>query len=80
MHAPQKPEDVMELTPAKTNELGNYDGIMFGVSARYGGIPAQMKTIMDSTGGLWQSGKLLVKPQAFFKALEPCRADKKPQP
>ncbi len=67
MHAPQKPEDVMELTPAKTNELGDYDGIMFGVSAGYGGIPAQMKTIMDATGGLWQSGKLVGKTAGDFQ-------------
>ncbi len=53
MHAPSKPEEVKELTPANVNELGGFDGIMFGVSARFGGIPAQMKTIMDATGGLW---------------------------
>jgi len=68
MHAPPKPEDVRELTPANVNELEGFDGIMFGVSARYGGIPAQMKTIMDATGGLWQSGKLVGKTAGVFQS------------
>ena len=68
MHAPPKPEDVRELTPADVNELEGFDGIMLGVSARYGGIPAQMKTIMDATGGLWQNGKLVGKTAGVFQS------------
>ena len=68
MHVPPKPEDVRELTPADVNELEGFDGIMFGVSARYGGIPAQMKTIMDATGGLWQNGKLVGKTAGVFQS------------
>ena len=68
MHAPPKPEDVRELNPANVNELEGFDGIMFGVSARYGGIPAQMKTIMDATGGLWQNGKLVGKTAGVFQS------------
>ena len=68
MHTPPKPEDVRELTPADVNELEGFDGIMFGVSARYGGIPAQMKTIMDATGGLWQNGKLVGKTAGVFQS------------
>ncbi len=68
MHAPPKPEDFRELTPANVNELEGFDGIMFGVSARYGGIPAQMKTIMDATGGLWQNGKLVGKTAGVFQS------------
>ena len=68
MHAPPKPEDVRELTPANVNELGGFDGIMFGVSARYGGIPAKMKTIIDATGGLRQNGKLVGKTAGVFQS------------
>ena len=68
MHAPPKPEDVRELPPSDVNELEGFDGIMFGVSARYGGIPAQMKTIMDATGGLWQNGKLVGKTAGVFQS------------
>jgi len=56
------------LTPANVNELDGFDGIMFGVSIRYGGIPAQMKTIMDATGGLWQNGKLVGKTAVVFQS------------
>ena len=54
--------------PAEVNELEGFDGIMFGVSTRYGGIPAQMKTIMDATGGLWQNGKLVGKTAGVFQS------------
>ena len=56
------------MTLADVNELEGFDGIMFGVSARYGGIPAQMKTIMDATGGLWQNGKLVGKTAGVFQS------------
>ena len=67
MHAPPKPEDVLEMTTGNVSDLNHYDGIMFGISARFGGIPAQMKTIMDATGGLWQSGKLVGKTAGVFQ-------------
>ena len=57
----------MELITADVNDLADYDGIMFGVSARFGGIPAQIKTIMDSTGELWQSEKLVGKTAGVFQ-------------
>jgi|TARA_B110000914_G_scaffold209120_1_gene207173 NAD(P)H dehydrogenase (quinone) len=68
MHAPPKPQDIEEFGVANANELNNYDGVMFGVSARFGGIPAQMKTIMDATGGLWQNGGLVGKSAGVFQS------------
>jgi NAD(P)H dehydrogenase (quinone) len=62
MGAPPKSDD--EIVTA--DRLVEYDGIMFGVSARYGGIPAQMKAFLDSTGGLWQKGALVGKPAGVF--------------
>jgi len=41
MHAPPKPEDIPQITPAKMEE---YDGILFGVPTRYGNMPAQVRT------------------------------------
>src|SRR2546426_266694 len=32
------------------------DGILFGFPTRFGSMPAQVKALFDSTGGLWQSG------------------------
>ena len=64
MGAPPK-KDHPVITPDKLTE---YDGIMFGISGRYGAYPAQMKTFMDSTGGLWQKGALTGKAAGVFQS------------
>jgi len=64
MHAPPKSDDPV-ITAEK---LAEYDGIIFGISSRYGSIPAQLKTFFDSTGGLWRTGALLGKPCACFQS------------
>lgn len=46
---------------AKPEELADYDGIILGVSSRFGAMPAQLKNFLDQTGGLWASGKLIDK-------------------
>jgi NAD(P)H dehydrogenase (quinone) len=51
---------------ADPNELANYDGIIFGTPTRFGNMSAQMKNFIDQLGGLWQQGKLVGKPGAFF--------------
>ena len=64
------PEDVakaahykldQEAAIAEPLELADYDGIIFGVSTRYGMMSAQMKNFLDQTGPLWAEGKLLNK-------------------
>lgn len=62
MGAPPKSDDPI-ATAAK---LAEYDGVIFGASARYGGLPAQLHAFLDSTGSLWQSGSLVGKPGAIF--------------
>ncbi|CAJ1957620.1 unnamed protein product [Cylindrotheca closterium] len=62
MGAPPK-KDHPVMTPEKMSE---YDGFMFGISGRFGSVPAQMKAFMDSTGGLWQSGGLVGKAAGTF--------------
>ncbi|MBX3580906.1 MAG: NAD(P)H:quinone oxidoreductase [Rhizobiaceae bacterium] len=42
-------------------ELADYDGIILGVSTRYGAMAAQMKNFLDQTGPLWAKGALLNK-------------------
>ena len=64
MHAPPK-SDHPVITADKLTE---YDGFIFGVSGRYGSIPAQMKAFFDSTGSLWQKGALVGKPCACFQS------------
>jgi len=62
MQAPPKPKYPI-ITPDK---LKQFDGILFGLSGRYGTPPAQMKVFQDSTGGLWQTGALVGKAAGCF--------------
>ena len=51
---------------ATAASLADYDGLMFGIPTRFGMAPAQVKALMDSTGGLWQKGALIGKPAGVF--------------
>ena len=48
MGAPPKSDDPV----ATPNVIAEFDGIIFGVSARYGGLSAQFHAFLDSTGSL----------------------------
>ena len=50
-----------EAEIAQPLELADYDGIIFGVSTRYGAMAAQMKNFVDQTGPLWAKGALVNK-------------------
>lgn len=50
-----------EAPIAQPLELENYDGIIFGISTRYGGMAAQLKNFLDQTGPLWVRGALVNK-------------------
>uniref|UniRef100_A0A7S2HHC5 Flavodoxin-like domain-containing protein n=1 Tax=Helicotheca tamesis TaxID=374047 RepID=A0A7S2HHC5_9STRA len=64
MSAPPKKEHPT-ITPDK---LAEYDGVMFGISGRYGQFSAQIRTFMDSTGSLWQKGALTGKAGGVFQS------------
>lgn len=46
---------------AEPLELEKYDGIIFGISTRYGAMAAQLKNFLDQTGPLWAKGALVNK-------------------
>ncbi len=46
---------------AKPEELANYDAIILGSGTRYGMMTAQLKNVLDQTGGLWAKGALVGK-------------------
>ena len=59
------PEDVAKAAYYKLDqdapiaeplELDQYDGIILGVSTRFGGMAAQIKNFWDQTGPLWAKG------------------------
>jgi NAD(P)H dehydrogenase (quinone) len=62
MHAPPK-KDYPIATP---DVLKAADGILFGIPTRFGNVPAQIKALFDSCGGLWQTGALIGKPVGVF--------------
>lgn len=51
---------------ANPDELGDYDGILFGGPTRYGVMAAQLRSFIDQTGKLWLSGALIGKPAGVF--------------
>lgn len=65
MGAPAKP-DYPIITADKMKE---FDGFIFGISGRFGAMPAQLKAFQDSCGGLWQSGALVGKPAGTFTSV-----------
>ncbi len=64
------PEDVAKAAHYKLDqdapiadplELADYDGIILGISTRFGAMAAQLKNFLDQTGPLWAEGKLVDK-------------------
>ncbi|MBW2962842.1 NAD(P)H:quinone oxidoreductase type IV [Mesonia aestuariivivens] len=50
-----------DIETATVNDLNWADAIIFSFPTRYGDAPSQVKSLIDSTGGLWQNGKLVNK-------------------
>jgi NAD(P)H dehydrogenase (quinone) len=50
-----------EAPVATPLELGDYDGVIFGISTRFGNMAAQLKNFLDQTGPLWAKGTLVNK-------------------
>jgi NAD(P)H dehydrogenase (quinone) len=51
---------------ATTDELADFDTIIFGTPTRFGNMCAQMRNFLDQTGGLWAGGKLIGKVGSVF--------------
>ena len=56
MYIPKKSDEIPVLSYDKLDELEKADGILFGFPTRFGMMCAQMKSLMDATGGLWSKG------------------------
>ncbi|WP_126427798.1 NAD(P)H:quinone oxidoreductase [Brevibacillus marinus] len=61
--AQQKQADIPEVTQ---DDLVWADAIIWGVPTRYGMMPAQLKQVLDASGGLWAKGALEGKATAVF--------------
>ncbi len=57
---------------ASLDDLDWADAIVFGTPTRFGNVSAQLKSFIDSAGGLWFQGKLANKVYAgFTSAMNP---------
>jgi NAD(P)H dehydrogenase (quinone) len=54
-------EATAKVPEATLSDLEWADVYIFSMPTRYGNLPAQMKQFLDTTGGLWQAGKLANK-------------------
>lgn len=48
--------------------LGQYDGMVLGAPTRFGRLPSQMASFLDTCGGVWASGALIGKVGAVFSS------------
>lgn len=55
-----------EAPLATTDELPNYDAIIFGTPTRFGNMCAQMRNFLDQTGKHWMTGALIGKVGSVF--------------
>ena len=58
--------DLPEVPVVKLEDLTAADGIIFGTPTRFGNMTAQMRALLDSTGGLWAKGALAGKVGSVF--------------
>lgn len=55
-----------EAPVATTDELSDYDAIIFGTPTRFGNMCAQMRNFLDQTGKHWTKGSLIGKVGSVF--------------
>jgi NAD(P)H dehydrogenase (quinone) len=55
-----------EIPVIQANQLSEADAIIFGTPTRFGNMAAQMRALLDATGGLWQKGALVGKVGSVF--------------
>src|ERR1700742_360262 len=51
-------EATRDLPPATGDDIVWADAVIFGTPTRFGSPAAQLRTFLDSLGGLWADGKL----------------------
>ena len=59
-------KSLANIPVATPDDLAAADAILFGTPTRFGNMCGQMRQFLDSTGGLWQQGKLVGKVGSVF--------------
>jgi NAD(P)H dehydrogenase (quinone) len=61
-------QDTAAVTEASHDDLAWADVVLLGTPTRFGNPASQLRAFIDSTGGLWQAGKLSDKVYSAFTA------------
>jgi NAD(P)H:quinone oxidoreductase type IV len=64
--AKQAREAFAHIPVIEPNQLAEADAIIFGTPTRFGNMTAQMRNLLDRTGGLWMKGALIGKIGSVF--------------
>lgn len=59
-------EATRDIAEATLDDLDWADGVLLGSPTRYGTVTSQLKQFIDTTGPLWQEGKLANKAYSVF--------------
>ncbi len=59
-------EATKDLPSATGDDIAWADAVIFGSPTRFGSVASQLRTFLDSLGGLWSEGKLADKVYAGF--------------
>ena len=72
-------EATKNLPAATGDDIVWADAVIFGSPTRFGSPAAQLRTFLDSLGGLWAEGKLADKVYAGLRRPTPCTAARRPR-
>jgi len=61
-------EEMKDVPEAELADLEWADAVLLGTPTRFGGIAAQLKEFIDTTGPIWRQGKLSNKVYGAFTA------------
>jgi NAD(P)H dehydrogenase (quinone) len=61
-------QDTADVAVVSHDDLAWADVVLFGTPTRFGNVAGQLKAFIDTTGPLWQAGKLADKVYSAFTA------------
>jgi NAD(P)H dehydrogenase (quinone) len=64
----QHVQDTVDVAEASHDDLAWADAMLFGTPTRFGNPASQLRAFIETTGGLWQQGRLADKVYSAFTA------------
>ncbi len=66
MGATEAQKIMSDIPICTVEQLGEADGVIFGIPTRFGNMCGQMRQFLDATGQLWMKGSLIGKVGSVF--------------